>query len=57
MSRAARTRIAEAQACVRRFQDLWPDFTLSPLDAMDFTSPKRIAMLAEALRRAGVPEA
>jgi class 3 adenylate cyclase len=56
-SRAARSRIAEAQAGVRRFQDLWPDFTLSPLDAMDFSSPKRFAMLAEALRRAGVPEA
>jgi tetratricopeptide (TPR) repeat protein len=49
-------RMAEAQTSAGRLLELWPDFTIGRLREMKFTSPERVAMLAEALRKAGLPE-
>jgi tetratricopeptide (TPR) repeat protein len=46
----------EAQAVAQRLLDLWPDFTISGVVATKFTSPERLAVLAEALRQMGLPE-
>jgi tetratricopeptide (TPR) repeat protein len=47
----------EARASVQRLLELWPDFTISGYVAANFTSPERLAMYADVLRRAGLPEA
>jgi hypothetical protein len=39
---------------VQRLLDLWPGFAISRI--ANFTSPERLAILANALRRAGLPE-
>jgi TolB-like protein len=44
----------EARASVQRLLDLWPGFAISRI--ANFTSPERLAILANALRRAGLPE-
>jgi hypothetical protein len=36
--------------------ELWPDFKISAMMAIGFTSLEHRAVLAEGLRRAGVPE-
>jgi adenylate cyclase len=46
----------EARASVQRLFEAQPDFTISSVVATNFTSPERVAMLADALRRAGLPE-
>jgi adenylate cyclase len=46
----------EAATSVRWLLELLPDFTISGYLALNFTSPERLAMLAEALREAGLPE-
>ena len=49
-------REAEAAANARRLQELQPGFTIASLVDSEFTSPKRLAMLADALRQAGLSE-
>ena len=49
-------RIEEARAGVRRLVELWPHLTVSHIFEMNFTSHERRDMLADALRRAGLPE-
>jgi len=49
-------REAEALASARRLLELQPGFTIASLVDSDFTSPDRLTMLAEALRRTGLPE-
>jgi adenylate cyclase len=49
-------REAEAAASARRVLELQPGFTIASLVDSEFTSPERLTMLAEALRRAGLPE-
>jgi hypothetical protein len=49
-------REAEAAASARRVLELQPGFTIASLVDSAFTSPERLAMLAEALRLAGLPE-
>jgi adenylate cyclase len=49
-------RKAEAAASARHLLELQPGFTINSLVESDFTSPERRAVLAEALRRAGLPE-
>ena len=49
-------RDGEAQASVARLFQMQPDFTIGSLAATNFTSPGRLAMLTDALRRAGLPE-
>jgi TolB-like protein len=46
----------EAVAGARRVLELQPGFTIASLVDSAFTSPERLAMLAEALRQAGLPE-
>ena len=46
----------EARASVRGLLELLPDWTISRVIASNVTSPERLAMLAAALRRAGLPE-
>jgi adenylate cyclase len=46
----------EARASVQRLFELEPDFTISATVATNFTGPERLAMFAEALRQAGLPE-
>jgi adenylate cyclase len=46
----------EARASVQRLLELLPDFTINSLVATNFTGPERMEMLADALRRAGLPE-
>jgi TolB-like protein len=46
----------DAATSGRRLQELWPDFTVSGVVAQNFMIPERSAMLAEALREAGLPE-
>jgi adenylate cyclase len=56
---AALTRLgrqAEAAASARQLLELQPGFTIASLVDSAFTSPERLAMLAEALRQAGLPE-
>ena len=56
---AALTRLgrhAEAAASARQLLELQPGFTIAWLIDSAFTSPERLAMLAEALRQAGLPE-
>jgi adenylate cyclase len=49
-------RDTEAAASARRLLELQPGFTIASLVESEFTSPERLAMLAEALREAGLPE-
>jgi adenylate cyclase len=49
-------RNAEAMTSARRVLELQPGFTIASLAESEFTSPERVAMLAEALRQAGLPE-
>ena len=49
-------RKAEAAASAHRVLELQPGFTIASLVDSAFTSPERLAMLAEALRQAGLPE-
>jgi adenylate cyclase len=49
-------RIDEAKASARRALSLEPTFTIGFWVGANFTSPERLAMLAEAWRRAGLPE-
>jgi adenylate cyclase len=56
---AALTRLgrqAEAAASARQLLELQPGFTIASLIDSAFTSLERLAMLAEALRQAGLPE-
>jgi hypothetical protein len=46
----------EAQAGVPRLLELWPALTIAEYTGSNFTSPERLAMYAEGLRRAGLPE-
>ena len=46
----------EVRASVQRLFELWPDFTINQVVATNFTSPERLTMLADALRRAGLPD-
>ena len=46
----------EAVAAGRHLLELQPGFTIASLVDSAFTSPERVAMLAEALRKAGLPE-
>jgi len=46
----------DAATSGRRLQELWPDFTVSRFAAQNFMIPERLAMLAEVLREAGLPE-
>jgi tetratricopeptide (TPR) repeat protein len=46
----------DAATSGRRLQELWPDFTVSSFAAQNFMIPERLAMLAEVLREAGLPE-
>jgi adenylate cyclase len=46
----------EAQAGARRLLELWPQFTISGYIGGNFTSPERLAMFTDPLRRAGLPE-
>jgi tetratricopeptide (TPR) repeat protein len=49
-------RIDEAKASARKLLSLEPTFTIGGFVAVNFTSPERLGMLAEALRKAGLPE-
>jgi adenylate cyclase len=49
-------RDTEAAAAGRNLLELQPGFTIASLVDSAFTSPERLAMLAEALRKAGLPE-
>jgi tetratricopeptide (TPR) repeat protein len=49
-------REAEAAAGARHVLELQPGFTIASLVDSGFTSPERLAILAEALRRAGPPD-
>ena len=53
---ASLERNAEAAASARHLLELQPGFTIASLVESNFTAPARLAMLAEALGRAGVPE-
>jgi tetratricopeptide (TPR) repeat protein len=53
---ASLERNAEAAASARHLLELQPGFTIASLVESNFTAPTRLAMLAEALGRAGVPE-
>jgi TolB-like protein/class 3 adenylate cyclase len=46
----------EVQASAQRLRELWPSFTIREYLASNFTSPERLAMFGEALRRAALPE-
>jgi adenylate cyclase len=46
----------EARASAQRLQELWPGVTITEALGSNFTSPERLAMLADALRLAGLPE-
>jgi adenylate cyclase len=49
-------READAAAGARRVLELQPGFTIASLVDSALTSPERLTMLADALRRAGLPE-
>jgi adenylate cyclase len=49
-------RKAEAAAGARRLLELQPGFTIASLVDSEFTSPEHLAMLADALRRAGLTD-
>jgi adenylate cyclase len=49
-------RTDEAAACARHLLELETGFTIGGLVASHFASPERLDMLADALRRAGLPE-
>ena len=49
-------READATASARRVLELQPGFTIASLVDSAFTNSERLAMLAEALQRAGLPE-
>jgi adenylate cyclase len=49
-------REAEAAVSARRLRELQPGFTIASLVDSAFASSERLAMLADALRRAGLPE-
>ena len=49
-------RLEEARAAKKMLLDLQPSFTISSLVSGSVTTPARLAMLADALREAGVPE-
>ena len=49
-------REAEAAASARRLLELQPGFTIASLVDSEFTKSKHLAMLADALRQAGLPE-
>ena len=49
-------RDVEATAAGRHLLELQPGFTIASLVDSGFTSPERLTMLVEALRRAGLPE-
>jgi adenylate cyclase len=49
-------RIDEAKANAERLLLLEPTFTIGSFVAVNFTSPDRLRMMAEALRQAGLPE-
>jgi adenylate cyclase len=49
-------RDAEAAAAAQNVLKLQPNFTIASLVDSAFTSPERLEMLADALRRAGLPE-
>jgi adenylate cyclase len=49
-------RLEEAKATAEVLLELQPGFTISGLVSGNITAPERMAMLAEALRRAGLPE-
>jgi len=49
-------RIEEAKASAQRLLSLEPTFTVGSFVGVNFTSAERLGMLAEALRRAGLPE-
>src|SRR5947207_15116027 len=55
-SLASLGRIDEAKASAQRLLSLEPRFTIGSFVAVNFTSPERLGMLAEALRQAGLPE-
>jgi len=55
-SLASLGRSEEARASAQRLGELWPGFTIREDLASNFTSPDRLDMLGEALRRAGLPE-
>ena len=46
----------EARASVPRLLELWPNFMVSASMGIEYTSLDHRAMVAEGLRRAGVPE-
>jgi adenylate cyclase len=46
----------EARASVPRLLELWPNFTVGGSMAIEYTSLEHRAMVADGLRRAGVPE-
>jgi adenylate cyclase len=46
----------EVPASVQRLLELWPQFTISGYISSNFTAPERLALFADALRRAGLPE-
>jgi adenylate cyclase len=46
----------ESRASIQRLLELWPGFTIKRFLASNFTSPERLAVLGEALRRAGIPD-
>jgi len=46
----------EAMASARQGLELQPGFTIASFVSGNFTSPERLAMLAEALRQAELPE-
>jgi adenylate cyclase len=46
----------EFRASVQRLLELWPGVTIKRCLAGNFTSAERLAMLGEALRRAGIPD-
>jgi len=49
-------RIVETKASAQRLLSLQPTFTVGSFVAVNFTSPDRLRMMAEALRQAGLPE-
>ena len=49
-------RLDDAKTAARRLLVLQPAFTIGGLVAAGFTSPERFAMLADAMRQAGLPE-
>jgi adenylate cyclase len=49
-------RIDEARGSAQRLLSLEPTFTVGSFVGVNFTSPERLSMLAEALRQAGLPE-